>query len=97
MIRNAMALLSLGLVVFATGCVTRQITRFEDNQKSPVTALEVNKTENYFVFVKKTHQFYLCQDTGNKLVCKLSCDGNNDVVCPAAGANAYTGATTNVR
>ncbi len=96
MFRHAMALLSFGLVAFSTGCVSRQITRFEDNQKSPVTALEVSKVENYVFFAKATHQFYLCQDTGDKLICKLSCDGKNDVVCPAASAG-YTGATSNIR
>lgn len=96
MSRIPMALASLALAALATGCVTRTITRFEDNQKSPVTALEVSKFENYLFFAKKTHQFYLCQDTGDKLICKLSCDGTNDVVCPQAGGS-YAGATTNVR
>jgi hypothetical protein len=96
MIRIPMAILSLGLVALSAGCVTRTVTRFEDNQKSPVTALEVSKFENYLFFAKKTHQFYLCQDTGDKLICKLSCDGKNDVVCPQA-QGGYNGATSNVR
>ncbi|MDI3289664.1 hypothetical protein [Polyangium sp. 15x6] len=96
MSRISMAFFALALAALSTGCVTRTITRFEDNQKSPVTALEVNKFENYLFFAKKTHQFYLCQDTGDKLICKLSCDGTNDVVCPQAGGG-YGGATTNVR
>jgi hypothetical protein len=78
------------------GCVTRTITRFEDNQKSPVTALEMVKNTNYFVMRKSVYQFYLCQDTGDKLVCELKCDGNNDAVCPMGTASGnYT--TTNVR
>ncbi len=90
------SLFVLGLGVSAMGCVTRSITRFEDNPKQPVTALELVKNTNYFVFRKSVYQFYLCQDTGDKLVCELSCDGKNDAVCPM-GAGGGTFTTTNVR
>lgn len=96
MSRLMIALSLLGIAVTSTGCVTRHVTRFEDNQKAPLTALELDKRTDYFVMRKFVHQFYLCQDTGDKLVCKLSCDGTNDVVCPAA-ATSGNGATTNVR
>jgi len=94
--RLSMALFSLGLMALSTGCVTRTITSFEDNYTKPLTAVEVLKTENYLFYGKRTHQFYMCQDMGDKLVCKLSCDGANDAVCPAAGANGM-GRGTNVR
>jgi hypothetical protein len=90
------ALFVLGIATTSTGCVYRQVTRFEDNQKSPITAIEVDKRMDYFVMRKVVHQFYLCQDTGEKLICKLSCDGTNDVVCPAAQVNGNM-TTTNVR
>lgn len=96
MSRIPMAIAALTLALLSSGCVTRTVTYFKDNQKSPVTALEVAKTQNYLFFTKKTHQFYLCQDTGDKLLCKLSCDGQNDVVCPMAGAG-MGGSGTNVR
>lgn len=85
-----------GLGLSAMGCVTRTITRFEDNPKAPVTALEMVKNTNYFVMRTSVYQFYLCQDTGDKLVCTLSCDGTNDAVCPKAGIT-NGGTTTNVR
>ncbi|MDC3955644.1 hypothetical protein [Polyangium jinanense] len=96
MSRIPMALFAFALAALSTGCVTRAVVNFEDNLKSPVTALEVLKTENYLFFAKRTHQFYMCQDTGDKLVCKLSCDGKNDVVCPQ-GQAGYGGAGSNVR
>jgi hypothetical protein len=94
--RLVTSLFALGLGITCMGCVTRQITRFEDNQKSPVTALELVKNTNYFVMRKSVYQFYLCQDTGDKLICEIKCDGKNDAVCPmGATSGQYT--TTNVR
>lgn len=90
------SLFALGVALTATGCVTRTITRFEDNQKAPVTALELVKNSNYWVYRTSVYQFYLCQDTGDKLVCEISCDGKNDAVCPKAGITSG-GTTTNVR
>lgn len=96
MSRLMTSLFALGLGISSMGCVTRTITRFEDNQKSPVTALEMVKNTNYFVMRKSVYQFYLCQDTGDKLICTISCDGKNDAVCPA-GATTGTYTSTNVR
>jgi hypothetical protein len=90
------SLFAFGLGLSCMGCVTRQITRFEDNPKQPVTALELVKSTNYFVMRTQVYQFYLCQDTGDKLVCTISCDGKNDAVCPI-GATGGTLTTTNVR
>lgn len=96
MTRLMTSLIALGLGLSCMGCVTRTITRFEDNPKQPVTALEMVKTTNYFVMRTSVYQFYLCQDTGDKLICKISCDGTNDSVCPA-GAASGTYTTINVR
>jgi hypothetical protein len=90
------SLFALGLGISCMGCVTRQITRFEDNPKQPVTALELVKSTNYFVMRTQVYQFYLCQDTGDKLICTISCDGKNDAVCPM-GATGGNLTTTNVR
>jgi hypothetical protein len=96
MSRWVTSLFALGLGLSCMGCVTRKITRFEDNPKGPVTALEMVKNTNYFVMRTSVYQFYLCQDTGDKLVCTISCDGNNEAVCPkASGGGGYT--TTNLR
>jgi len=94
--RLVTSLFALALGLSCMGCVTRTITRFEDNPKSPVTALEMVKNENYLVWRTTAYQFYLCQDTGDKLVCQISCDGKNDAVCPKIGVTGG-GTTTNVR
>jgi hypothetical protein len=96
MSRLVTSLFALGLGLSCIGCVTRTITRFEDNPKAPVTALEMVKNTNYWVMRTSVYQFYLCQDTGDKLVCSISCDGKNDAVCPKAGITSG-GTTTNVR
>jgi hypothetical protein len=94
--RLVTSLFALCVGLSCMGCVTRTITRFEDNAKSPVTALELVKNTNYLVMAKSVYQFYLCQDTGDKLVCSISCDGKNDAVCPMGATNGtYT--STNVR
>lgn len=90
------SLFVLALSVTSMGCVTRTITRFEDNPKQPVTALELVKNSYYVFYASSVYQFYLCQDTGDKLICELSCDGKNDSVCPM-GATAGGVVTTNVR
>jgi hypothetical protein len=97
--RFFMALAVSLLALASSGCITRTITHFEDNQKSPVTALEVNRQFTILgLYSSVTHQFYLCQDTGNQLVCKLSCDGATDAVCPkAATTDGGVTTTTNVR
>jgi hypothetical protein len=91
------SLFVLGLGVSSMGCVTRTITRFEDNPKQPVTALELVKNTNYFFFRKSVYQFYLCQDAGDKLVCSISCDGKNEAVCPMGAGTGGVYTTTNVR
>lgn len=96
MSRLMTSLFALGLGLSCMGCVTRTITRFEDNPKQPVVALEMVKHTNYFIMGKVVYQFYLCQDTGDKLVCTISCDGKNDAVCPI-GATSGGHTSTNVR
>ena len=96
MSRLVTSLFALGMAISCMGCVTRTITRFEDNQKAPVTALEMVKRTSYVFAGTYAYQFYLCQDTGDKLVCEISCDGKNDAVCPKAGTSGNS-TTTNVR
>lgn len=96
MSRLVTSLFALTLAFSCMGCVTRTITRFEDSPKNPVTALEMVKNSNYVVWRTSVYQFYLCQDTGDKLVCEISCDGKNEAVCPKTGVTSG-GTTTNVR
>jgi hypothetical protein len=91
------SLFALGLGLSTIGCVNRTITRFEDSPKSPVTALEMRKDTSYVVWFTSVYQFYLCQDTGDKLVCEISCDGKNDAVCPKAGVIQQGGTSVSVR
>jgi hypothetical protein len=64
------------------GCHSYRIGRFQDHYSKPVTIMEVDKTSNYLFTKKFTHQFYLCKDEPEALVCSIVCDGANDIKCP---------------
>ena len=88
------ALASLGLA--STGCVKQQIMAFEDHPMFTVTSMEVFVSKNYYVYRQNEHRFYLCNDAGDKLLCKRACGGTTDISCPGFVATAYGGGS-NVR
>jgi hypothetical protein len=76
--------------------VSQTILRFEDHPKFPVTSMELFVSKNYYVYRTHEHRFYMCNDAGDKLLCKRSCGGSVDAECPNFVATAYGGGT-NVR
>jgi len=88
--------LTVALVSLLGGCTSYKITRFEDHITKPITVLEVVKVTSYGVSSKAVHQFYLCKDEKDALVCDIRCDGKNDISCPSFDIGAYS-VTTNVR
>jgi hypothetical protein len=82
------AFTSLGLA--STGCVSQKILRFEDHPKFPVTSMELSVSKNYYVYRTQEHRFYLCNDAGEKLLCKRSCSDSMDIGCPNFLATAYS-------
>ena len=58
----------------------------EDQGKLPVTKLETVKTTFALFWVTEEHQFWLCEDKGDDLVCHRSCGGVQDVECPTASS-----------
>jgi|GEM_PF-5040449 len=75
--------LALGLVT--SGCVSHRIMVFEDNAKAPLTAMEVQKTQNFLFYARITHQFYVCTDSDKALNCTLTCSSAGDELsCPQA-------------
>ncbi len=96
------AIRPISAVIFAimalgtTGCTARTILSFQDHPSYPVTALEVFETKSYYVYATHEHQFFSCADTGDKLVCKRTCGGQLDVLCPNDVSTSY-GGKTNVR
>lgn len=83
--------MALALVTLA-GCTKRSVVRFEDHPKQNQTYVETVRYDNYIVFGKMTHEFWLCKDEAAQLTCEQSCDGSSDLLCPMAG-NAVTFAT----
>lgn len=103
--RNKLTFLGM-LVGLATlgGCVHYSVIgatdhgdeRRKEPGKLPITALETMKISNYFFSISAEHQFWVCQDTGDALVCDRRCGGKTDLTCPEATATGY-GVSSNVR
>jgi hypothetical protein len=89
-----LAFASLGLG--STGCVKQSILRFEDHPRHPVTSLEMAVSKNYYVWRTNEHRFYMCNDAGDKLMCKRACGDALDIGCPNFVATGYGGGS-NVR
>ncbi len=88
--------LILAALLLSTGCTKYSFTHIEDHPAQKVTRLEALKTTDYIVSQKVEHQFYLCAQTGSKLTCKVTCNGDSDLACPAFSANGMV-VSTNVR
>jgi len=88
---SAMTLLG----ALSTGCTKRSILNFDDHPAQGLTTLQAFTTKNYLFWTDAEHQFFLCQDAGDKLVCKRACGGSTDLECPKS-AEGYS-YSTNVR
>jgi hypothetical protein len=88
--------LAFGLLALSTGCTKRTILAFEDQPQHDLTTLQAYRTKNYLFWVDGEHQFFLCSDKGDRLVCQRACGGNTDLACPKVVETGYTG-STNVR
>jgi hypothetical protein len=92
------------LGALATGCTSyRVLSAFDQGDErrkepgeQPVTQLETLKTTNYFFSFVIEHQFWLCQDTGDTLLCERRCGNKTDLECPALAGGGGT-ITSNVR
>lgn len=94
---RALAISLAALACGATGCVTRTIVGFQDNQKYPLTLLKLSEVKNYYVFKTGELRFQTCIDTGEQLVCKRVCGGENATLqCPLAVGTGY-GVYSNIR
>jgi len=83
--KKLVGVLALMLLVLTAGCTTRSILRFEDHPLQNKTYVETLRHSNYILTATAVHEFWLCQDDDTELVCKLSCDGDTDLQCPAVG------------
>jgi hypothetical protein len=90
-----LGMFALGLA--SSGCVSRRIIVFQDNAKAPLTAMEVQKTQNFLFYARITHQFYVCTDTDKVLDCTLACSApGDDLSCPQATVDGNS-VSTNYR
>ena len=94
-LRIALLSASMLLGALSTGCTKRSILAFDDHQSQGLTTLQAFTTKNYIFWAEAEHQFFLCNDMGDKLVCKRSCGGGTDLECPKSADTGYN--STNVR
>lgn len=92
---RVLALVSLCSLL--AGCLTgRAINRIEDHPEKNITILETTDTFSYLLYGQVVHQFWQCEQTGAKLVCKPLCGRTADVQCPNIVWGGQT-ASSNVR
>lgn len=89
-------ILTLAVLLLSTACTKYSFTHIEDHPAQKLTRIEALKTTDYFVSQTVEHQFYLCDNVGTKLSCKVACNGPTDLACPEFSANGMV-VSTNVR
>jgi len=84
------------LVLAGTACTTYQIRSAESHATMPLLKLETFQTTYLVFWATVEHQFWMCQDAGDDLLCERSCGGGQDLQCPMStyDSNAMT---TNTR
>jgi hypothetical protein len=65
-------------------CSSYRIHSVEDHGEKPVLKLETVRTSYTLFFTEVEHQYWLCQDQGEALVCHRSCGAGTDMQCPTA-------------
>lgn len=94
-LRATFLAISVLLAAASTGCTKRTILAFDDHPTHGLTTLQAFKTTSYLFWSDAEHQFFLCADAGDKLVCKRTCGGGTDIECPKTADTGY--GATNVR
>ncbi len=87
---------ALSSLAFSSACTTYQIRSAESHDKMPVLKLETIRTSNWFFWAEIEHQFWMCQDSGDDLLCERSCGGRQDIECPTSSFSG-SAMTTNTR
>ena len=52
-----------------------------------VTKLPLERTTNFYFYAQVVHEFWICEDKGDDLLCVASC-GSRDLECPTSVYNA---------
>lgn len=90
------ALALFAAAALSVGCSTYHVSRIEDHPSRKITRLEALKHTNYLLWDSTEHQFYLCEQKPDRLVCDLACGGKTDIHCPESMASGAV-VSTNVR
>lgn len=77
-------LFASALAIAATGCTMYQIRSAESHGTMPVMKLETIRTTQILFITEVEHQFWMCQDTGDDLLCERSCGIDQDLQCPTS-------------
>jgi hypothetical protein len=90
-----LAVLAAGMLSLA-GCSRYQIVELTDHARLGVTQFETLRITDYGMWSDVEHQFWLCRNIDDDLVCKRRCGGDSGIECPAT-TSWPRGITTNVR
>ncbi len=90
-----LAVLAAGML-WLGGCSRYQIVELTDHARLGVTQFETLRITDYGMWSDVEHQFWLCRNIDDDLVCKRRCGGDSGIECPATAASPR-GITTNVR
>ncbi len=84
-------------LLFSSACLmSRTVIKFQDHPQKPLTEFETFDLYYYVLMVSGTHQFWMCTDEGDKLVCTHECGGASDLVCPEWTYDAFGTSATNI-
>lgn len=81
--------------LLATGCVHRNLVSVRDVPGSNTTLVETTDVLNLYVYAQVKHVFWQCKEQALTLSCERACEGNTDLMCPAA--NNLSVSSSNVR
>ena len=86
----------LACALWLGSCSRYQIVEFTDHKSMGLTQLETLRITDYGMWSEVEHQFWLCRNIDEELVCKRRCGGDSGIECPATSATPRS-ITTNVR
>lgn len=91
---NIRLIAALALAFGVSGCLSsREIVTATDHMSESLTLVET--VDTYFPFrlpdfARQVYRFWECRDEGERMVCNLACDGDDQALCPHYGASVGT-------
>lgn len=83
MIRHWIALPLLSLLLSAaSGCLHRQLLRFDTHVERDVVLMETLDYSDFWLWQENEHVFWSCVEHDDALQCTRQCGAHTDLICP---------------